>query len=118
ACDVSFDMSKGESAGWIPVLEENESSFLTAHYSNRNLGPKLGEEALTQLQKNIQDEIEAGLFNFRTSRHLQTRMASPQMSLLIRKVLESKVDIDTTDRIKKNGWDVDKQRWSEGSAGS
>ena len=94
-----------DSSGWVPVLDADNMDYVSPHYSARNLSPKLTEEKVAVLQREILDELEAGLENFRSSHNVETHFGPPSLSKLISKVLEARHHLEMMDRVQENGWE-------------
>jgi len=116
-CDVSFDFELGEAGGWLPVLADEEARVVQSFFPARNLGPKLTEDRVASLRHGIAEELEAGLYNLRSSHNVPTRFAGRDMNALVSKLVQAKHELEALDKTRANGFDADARQWLPGSEG-
>ncbi|KAH6571783.1 hypothetical protein BASA62_003698 [Batrachochytrium salamandrivorans] len=71
--DITYDLG-ADSPGWIAVLTKDASEHVVPFYPPKTLGPKLTEDKSSELRTAVEDELESGLTNFRSSKSIGTRL--------------------------------------------
>lgn len=102
--DITYDLG-ADSPGWLAVLTKDASEHIVPFYPPKTLGPKLTEDKSSELRTAVEDELESGLTNFRSSKSIGTRFAGREMKKLIRKYLEVTHQFESLDFSNLNGWE-------------
>lgn len=100
---LTYDLGS-EDFGWIPVLRPTTADHTQPFYPAKTLTPKLTEDRVAALRTQVEDELEAGLTNFRSSNSIATKFAPLTMKKLLRKYLENLHQLSELDHSRKNGW--------------
>lgn len=76
--NLTYDLGP-EDKGWIPILNREASEHIQPFYPPKTLTPRLTQDQVTKLRTDIEEELEAGLTNFRSSSSISTRFAPQGM---------------------------------------